>query len=60
MFRVRTYSIFGGWEGKGGGVEVGAYLSLSESRREVGWRWALIRDWALINVFASRMSAYSR
>ena len=51
VFRLRTYSIFGEWEGKEGGVAVGAYLSLSESRREVGWRWALIRGWVLINFF---------
>ena len=31
----------------GGGVRVGAYLSLSGR----GWGWALIRGWALINFF---------
>ena len=50
---ISTYSIFlgGGWEGKGGGVGGGAYLSLSERGRRVGWGWALIRGWAHINFF---------
>ena len=30
---------------------VGAYLSLSLRRREVGWRWALTRGWVLIKFF---------
>ena len=30
---------------------MGAYLSLSLRGREVGWGWALIRDWALIKFF---------
>ena len=50
---------------------MGAYLSLSGSEREVGWGWALIRGWALINFFRlkdgrlfevganSRLGAYS-
>ena len=50
---------------------VGAYLSLSLRRREVGWGWALIRGWALIKFFClqdgrlfevganSRLGAYS-
>ena len=40
---------------------MGAYLSLSGSEREVGWGWALIRGWALINFFRLklRMGAYS-
>ena len=37
--------------GEWGGVGVGAYLSLTRYRREVGWGWALIRGWALINFF---------
>ena len=53
-------------------MAVGAYLSLSLRGREAGWRWALIRGWALINFFClqdgrlfevganSRMGAYSR
>ena len=32
-----------------GGVGVGALLSLSGIGREVGWGWALLRGWALIN-----------
>ena len=59
------------WEMKGGLVGVGAYLTLSLSAREVGWGWALIRGWALINFFClqdgrlfevdanSRLGAYS-
>ena len=50
---------------------VGAYLSLILRGREVGWGWALIRDWALIKYFClqngrlfevganSRLGAYS-
>ena len=45
------YAMFFEWEMKGGLVGVGAYLSLSLSAREVGWGWALIRGWALINFF---------
>ena len=30
---------------------MGACLSLSLRGREVGWGWALIRDWALIKFF---------
>ena len=30
---------------------MGAYLSFSGSGKEVGWEWALIRGWALVNVF---------
>ena len=53
---VSTYSFLRG---------VGAYLSLSESGREVGWRWALIKffglqDGRLFEVGAnSRLGAYS-
>ena len=45
------YAMFFEWEMKGGLVGVGAYLSLSLSAREVGWGWALIRGWALMNFF---------
>ena len=50
---------------------VGAYLSFSLRGREVGWRWAFIRGWALITFFClqdgrlfvvganSRLGAYS-
>ena len=46
---ITTYSMFflGGMDQKGGGVGVGAYLSLSLSGREAGWGWALIRINAL-------------
>ena len=52
-------------------MAVGAYLSLSLRGREAGWRWALIRGWALIKFFClqdgrlfevgsnSRLGAYS-
>ena len=52
---------FGGWEREGGGVRVGAYLSLSERRRG----WALInffclQDGRLFKVGANlRLGAYS-
>ena len=35
----------------GRGKELGTYLSLSGSGREVGWGWALIQAWALIKFF---------
>ena len=37
--------------GVGKGKDMGAYLSFSGSGKEVGWEWAFIRGWALVNVF---------
>ena len=36
--------------GVGRGKDMDAYLSFSGSGKEVGWEWALIRGWALVNV----------
>ena len=46
-FLISTYSIFGGWEGNGGG----RLLTFSAFRMEVYSRWALIRGWALIRIY---------
>ena len=66
---ISTYFCFF-WVG-GTRKRVGAYLSFSLRGREVGWRWALIRGWALIKFFCpqdgrlfevdanSRLGAYS-
>jgi len=48
IVRIQCF-LSGRW--KGDPLGVGAYLSLSLSAREVGWGWALIRGWALINFF---------
>ena len=56
--QISTYSFFGGGSGKG----VGAYLSLSGSGREVGWRAGghLFEAGHLLTFSAFRMGAYSR
>ena len=46
-FLISTYSIFGGWEGNGGG----RLLTFSAFRMDVYSRWALIRGWALIRIY---------
>ena len=46
-FLISTYSIFGGWEGNGGG----RLLTFSAFRMDVYSRWALIRGWVLIRIY---------
>ena len=53
---ISTYSFLLGGRGKGLGLVVGAYLSLSGTGRG----WALIRGWGLLTFSAFRMGAYSR
>ena len=46
-FLISTYSIFGGWEGNGGG----RLLTFSAFRMDGYSRWALIRGWVLIRIY---------
>ena len=52
-FLISTYSIFGGWQGNGGGhlFKAGRLLTFSAFRMDVYSRWALIRGWALIRIY---------
>ena len=51
VFGEVSYQYFFNSLGVGEGKGVGTYLSFRGSEREVGWGWALIRGWALINIF---------
>ena len=57
---ISNYSIFWGWEGKWGGVGVGAYFSLSGNRGRWVGDGRLFEAGCLLTFPAFRMGAYSR